>query len=670
MALPVPNLDDRKFQDLVEEARSMIPHYCPKWTDHNLSDPGITLIELFAWMVDLLLYRLNKVPEKNYIKFLDLIGVKLESPAAAKTDITFRLSAAQQKPVVIPKGTEVATVRTETEDAITFSTEDDLTIEVPTLARFLITHDITEDNAYFDDSTEKLKTLKPEEALEVFRKMPKVGNAFYLGYNEPLGGNILHIDLDFVKLEGVGGDPVHPPIEWEYWDSVVNNWVALDREHDDAIAWLEEDGTRGLQTKGDLVLHLPRSFGRTPINGKEAHWIRCRVTREYPAKGAYDQSPQIRAIASSAWGGTVPASHATTIIGEELGRSEGTPGQSFRLANSPVLELRGDEVVEVQKEDGDYEKWEKVPDFSQSEDKDKHFVLDNVEGEVEFGPAIRQPNGEIRHFGKIPTKDRLIRFSRYRYGGGSVGNVGRGTITVLKSSISYVESVTNRRGASEGSDAENVEHAKRRGPKTLRTRNRAVTAEDFEFLARGASPSVARAKCIQPREAQDGNQPPPGVVKVALVPALAATDDVILEHQLAITPELKETVEKHLDESRLLTTALIIDKAEYRWVKVAAKVKVKPNLDARAVRRNIESRLYRFLNPLYGGMEGIGWPFGRDLRDSDVHSCIQSVDGVDFVEKIELFHIVDPATGECHEPTKEVEVPPAGLICSHRHEIS
>ena len=70
MALQTANLDDRTFQEIVSEVRSKIPLYCPKWTDYNLSDPGITLIEMFAWIADILLYRLNRVPEKNYIKFL------------------------------------------------------------------------------------------------------------------------------------------------------------------------------------------------------------------------------------------------------------------------------------------------------------------------------------------------------------------------------------------------------------------------------------------------------------------------------------------------------------------------------------------------------------------------------------------------------------------------
>ena len=83
--IPSPKLDDRTYRDIVDEALRLIPRYCPEWTNHNPSDPGITLLELTAWMTELILYRLNRVPEKNYLAFLDLIGVKLRSPQPAKT---------------------------------------------------------------------------------------------------------------------------------------------------------------------------------------------------------------------------------------------------------------------------------------------------------------------------------------------------------------------------------------------------------------------------------------------------------------------------------------------------------------------------------------------------------------------------------------------------------
>src|SRR5438270_2198201 len=133
MPLETPKLDDRRFQDIVDEAKSRITRYCPEWTDHNVSDPGIALIELFAWMTDLMLYRVNQVPDKLYIKFLELIGVRLEPPRAARAPVTFYLSAAQPTDITIPEGTEVATVRTETSPAIVFTTESELAIRTPSL---------------------------------------------------------------------------------------------------------------------------------------------------------------------------------------------------------------------------------------------------------------------------------------------------------------------------------------------------------------------------------------------------------------------------------------------------------------------------------------------------------------------------------------------------------
>src|SRR5215210_7074731 len=105
-------LDLRDFQDILDEARRLIPRYCPEWTDHNLSDPGITLLELFSWMTEMMLFRLNRVPEKNHIKFLELIGVKLEPAHPAQTELTFRLSAPQPTDILIPAGTGVGTLRT------------------------------------------------------------------------------------------------------------------------------------------------------------------------------------------------------------------------------------------------------------------------------------------------------------------------------------------------------------------------------------------------------------------------------------------------------------------------------------------------------------------------------------------------------------------------------
>src|SRR5690625_4983947 len=126
--LPAPNLDDRRFQDLVDDAKRRIQQACPEWSDHNVSDPGVTLIEAFAHMVDELSYRLNRVPDRLYVTFLDLIGVQLHPPSAAAVDLTYWLSAAQQEDVVVPRGAQASTPRTDTDEAIVFTTTRELRI--------------------------------------------------------------------------------------------------------------------------------------------------------------------------------------------------------------------------------------------------------------------------------------------------------------------------------------------------------------------------------------------------------------------------------------------------------------------------------------------------------------------------------------------------------------
>src|SRR6478672_5497441 len=177
MALPVPNLDDRRFQDLVDEAKRLVQQKCPEWTDHNVSDPGVTMIELFAWMTDQVVYRLNRVPDRNYVKFLELIGVTLFPATAARTQVTFWLSAAQPDVVTIASGTQVATIRTDTSEAIVFGTTDALPIVPCELARLgsMI------DGKSFRDHTE---ALAKGTDVYGFHEVPQPDDALLIGLSE------------------------------------------------------------------------------------------------------------------------------------------------------------------------------------------------------------------------------------------------------------------------------------------------------------------------------------------------------------------------------------------------------------------------------------------------------------------------------------------------------
>lgn len=678
MPLPVPNLDDRTFQDIVNEARRRIPEYCPEWTDHNLSDPGITLIELFAWMTEMLLYRLNKVPDRNYVKFLELIGVSLTPANPATTDITFRLSAPQANGIVIPTGTEVATVRTESEEAIEFTTIEDLVIPSTELEYFLLTRD----GSNFDDRLPLLKEWQrlagvisadiqgDGPRLSLFQEVPQPENAFYLGYNADLRRTVLTITLDCAERAAPGIIPGNPPLIWEYWDTGLGDWAQFQSQQE-SEAWLEEDGTRGLNALGDVVLHIPRTAGETIVGLREAFWIRCRVIPGTDATGTYEASPQMAAIGSYLIGGAATAVNATTVEGELLGISEGTPGQTMQVSETPMLSLGPGEMVEVQREDDTgWESWEQVPDFARSGPEDKHFVCDPVAGEIAFGPLIRSPNGDERKRGAIPAAGMNMRMSSYRYGGGPSGNVGQDTLTVLKSSIPYVASVTNRRVASGGVDPESIESAKLRGPQAIRTLNRAITEEDFEHLAKEASPSVRRARCIQPREVGTEGDPLPGVVRVVLVPTLSAsTGRTVMPEDLSLSRDFIDQVKSYLDERRLLTALLVVSEPEYRWVSVEARVKALEGADAQEVRQAVESRLYDFIHPVHGGVDGEGWPFGRGIFVSELYSQIQPVHGVEYVEEVSLYP-VNPVTGERGESTRTLVIPRSGLMCSYNHAVA
>src|SRR5229473_206554 len=107
MPLQSPNLDDRNFDQLLEEAKSLIAQKCPEWTDLSPNDPGMMLVELFSHLTEIMIYRLNRLPEKAYIEFLNLIGVRLQPPSAAAASLTFSLSRPADKRVEIPRGTRV-----------------------------------------------------------------------------------------------------------------------------------------------------------------------------------------------------------------------------------------------------------------------------------------------------------------------------------------------------------------------------------------------------------------------------------------------------------------------------------------------------------------------------------------------------------------------------------
>jgi predicted phage baseplate assembly protein len=642
MALSAPRLDDRSFQDLVDDAKRFVQERCPGWTDHNVSDPGVTLIEAFAWMTDLLLYRLNRVPDRLYVKFLDLLGVSLFPPTAARVDVDFRLSAPQEAVVTIPAGTVVATARSSADEPVSFTTTHDLEI-TPGQVELVgaAAHD-----APIADHTNRLGI----DTVVPFVDPPVEGDALYVGLDGPLPSHTVLFTVACEEGRGHGIEPDRPPLRWEA--ATDDGWVSCD---------VARDTTLGLNVNGQIELHVPPGHTATPVGQRQLGLLRCRVIH-HPQIKPYTESPGIRSLDGCVVGATAEAVNATTVSDELIGESSGVAGQELALEHAPVIPSDEPFVVHVTRE-GEAEEWSIRANFADSGPADRHFTLDRVAGVVRFGPIVREEDGTTRNLGAVPPKGAVLRVPGYRFGGGVRGNVAPGAISVLRTSIPFVASVGNRRPARGGVDGETVADAKVRGPVQLRTRNRAVTAEDFEALAREAAPDIRRVRCIADSEGDD-----PAGVRILIVPSVDSTDGRLRLEDLLPSDEACATIQAYLDERRLVGTRVRVEPAQYTGLRVRARISAEPHADPGAVAEAARTALYRHFNPIVGGERGDGWPFGRAVRIGEAYGILQALAGLDVVEQLELLS-VDLATGEVEDAGNVLELYPNELVLSHEHDV-
>lgn len=685
MTLPAPNLDDLRFQrDLVDEARKRIVNYCPEWTEYNLSDPGITLIELFAWMTELTLYRLNRVPEKNYIKFLEMLGLQRMPASSARTELTFWLSTQiaydpdNSQTVTVPQGFEIRS--NQTDDEITFTTTDRLDIVAPKLAH------IRREGEDFN------RDFFGREEIEVFHafgtKKPEPGNIFYLGFDSAnrITGHIVQLEFFCEPTEAVGILRKDPPWVWEYFNKKEGKWIALKPSDFEG----ERDTTGGLNNEeGRLTLYLPLDFIPTSLYGLEAFWLRCRIEQRNPMQGMYAESPRVKRIRAYALGATVPAMHSTRVDAEILGFSNGEPGQSFTLRNKPVLALSPDETLEVEELRGRevvFVPWQPVSDFARSTRFDRHFRLDTSSGEVHFGQAVRQPDGTVVQYGRVPESGRAIRFSQYRSGGGVRGNLPVRSLTTMTQSLAYVARVANLVRADGGRDQEGMDELKLRAQRELQAQRRAVTAQDYEQFTINFSRTIARAKCLTPNDLSRGNT---GGISILVVPAVSDAVKAGDLGALHLDDKLQRDLLNHLDQYRLLTTPLTVREPQYIGVQVKATIVPQDFLLESEVIARVDVELRRFLSPfrldesqplLQADDAWEGWPFGRDLFVAEIISLIQQVPSVKFVLDVEVsarkvVPVEERSIFENDEPApvtpveKVLRVPPEGLLCSLGNEI-
>jgi hypothetical protein len=449
-----------------------------------------------------------------------------------------------------------------------------------------------------------------------------------------------------------------PEFDWEY--SSAATWSNLTvRDYSESL------------TKPALIEFLaPPDFHESREFGLSRYWLRATWK-----SGEYLFEPRLRGLLLNTTMGT----QAVTIIDEVLGSSNETGNQQFRTNRTPVLagsqlyvrepelppakeqvniddKRAGPALQTVTDETGRpkeiWVRWDPTPDFYGSGPRDRLYVLDNLTGEVRFGDG---QSGLIP-----PAGTGNIRMSRYRTGGGAVGNKPAGVITQLKTTVPYVQQVVNYLAASGGSESETTDSLLTRAPRSLRHGDRAVTVKDFEDLARLATPEVARARCIPLKNlmtdsANNQTLIEPGAVSLIILPRST-------EAKPAPSLQLIERVQEYIGQRKDPLAKLIVAGPKYVAIDVTVDVTPVTFDGAGEIKLLITQTINGYLHPLNGGKDGSGWDFGRYPHESNLYALIEALSGVDHINKLELTPVQDSP-----EVTKAGEY---FLVCSGTHTIS
>ncbi|MBD2358711.1 putative baseplate assembly protein [Tolypothrix sp. FACHB-123] len=426
---------------------------------------------------------------------------------------------------------------------------------------------------------------------------------------------------------------------WQYWNG--KDWVKF----------TVSDGTKNFTCSGVITFLPPKDFtARQDFGLLFRYWLRVQKN-----PGNYQIEPKLRRVLLN----TVMAVHSVTIRNEILGSSDSSENQKFRTVRSPILrsqlsvlgsqqlEVRepelasAEELATLKKEEGDnpvttvfdstgrpkeiWVRWHEVPDFYGSTARDRHYVINHLTGEIQFGNGL---NGLIP-----PLAKSNIRMAYYQTGGGIVGNKPAGTIVQLKTTVPYVNKVTNYEAAVGGAEAETRESLIERVPRRIRHRGRAVTSEDFEDLAKESSLEVARAKCVPLRNlvANPFNENKvPGAVSVIIVPH--STDNKPLP-----SLELMNKVQEYLEACADPTINIYVVGPLYVSINVKTEIFLNSLESASTIEREVEQKLASFLHPLTGGVDRNGWDFGRLPHQSDLYALLIAIPGIDYISSVDIY---------------------------------
>ena len=651
MSLLIPSIDDRRYQELLDEALARIPVHTREWTNFNKSDPGVTLLEIFAFMTESLLYRSNQIPERNRLKFLSLLGIPLRPASSARGLTVFTNERGPLTNVTLNKGVEVRAGQ------VPFHTTQGLDV-LPIEGRVYYKHRLTQSS---DQQRSYYEQLYASFRVTAGETPP----TFVLYETLPLQtGNTNPIDLGADTVDGAlwialmvrANDKPYEDSVKQARSEIAGKTISLG-----VVPFLDSDDRRltpgGRGAQADVRL-LHYQIPKLPLNGQLPETGNQRVaqyevldsfsetdvlsepgvvqitlpadpkklelwTNLEPIESGSDKFPPaledtnlsdrvitwLRITATGAasprllWMGinAVPVTQRAHVANELLPAGTGEPDQVVRISKTPVIggSIRltvGDSKTPWREIDDLFSAGSEVPVPDERLPPGRPvvknalvdvFTLNSESGEIRFGDGIH---------GRRPPFGDVIRAS-YDYGVGREGNVGAGSINSSPAMPAGFK-VNNPVPTWGGAEGESVKEGEKQISRYLQHRDRLVSALDFETITlRTPGVNVGRVEVLpafNPELAPNIAGDAPGSVTLMVIPKYDAA------HPDSPEPDryFLDAVCAYIDARRIVTTEVFLRGPTYRPIWISIGIDVVPGWSIAEVRQAVKAELMRFLSPL------------------------------------------------------------------------
>jgi predicted phage baseplate assembly protein len=628
-----------------------IASYTPEWTNRRPDDAGIALAHLFSEELEPVLQRLNQLPENCFIQFLQSAGVKSLPATPAQALLQFTVSDSAVQPVLVGAGFQVGA--SGANGLVKFETNTDL---------YATPASIQEIYAFGRGVYRAIDPAPATTPFLPFGSDPAPGLAFFIGLSAAPGvltGPQISLGIEVQGSSGqvppvaTGGvaplpAPLSPLLGWDVLDGNI---------YREARVLLDE--TSGLVQSGIVTLQLPDTWNPGIPQGStdtaKLLWIRLQILY-----GSYPSPPALLSVQVN----MVRATAVQSFYDEVLAPLPGINNQPsiMVLSQTPVLPgslfLAIDDTANLTFSPANGGSappgaiWAEVDDLAQWGPDDMVYELDPASGQVSFGDGI--------HGMRLPPGFRNVIALKYQVGGGAAGAVAAGQITSVINSVPFLSAVTNPSRASGGMDAETQGQTLQRGPQELRARNRAVALADYEILAlRAVGAQVARAHAVANFHPSFPGTPIPGVVCVFVIPLESGTaapvpDDNTLR---AVSSSLSATLAPAGVE-------VVAAAPLYHTVRVEVSVVIDPSVSRSQAVQSVLSALNQYMDPVSGGADEAGWPFGGTLSNVAFVRLLLGIAGITAVPTLSF--TVD---GIRNKQCADVAIPANSLPWPGQHSI-